>query len=126
MDDSLVLLKRVVYEAIINWNSRLVKIEAAVKKDDKTQRKSESKSNTMSEILEEILNCESHLWQHSLASASEIAVGHDFENLNDSALIVSGKCYLSVPHTRSDITTDSDSDALDDCQYNVINKILLT
>lgn len=126
LDDSIVMLKRAVSEATINWNSRFIKIEAAIKKEDKSQKKNETKSN-MSEILEEVINSEcnssyylieeqgitSHHSQHSLASESEIATEHDFENLNDSDN--SGKFYLSVPHTTSDITTDSDSDAIDDC-----------
>lgn len=130
LDDSMVLLKKAVSEATINWNSRLIKIEAAIKKEDKSQKKSESKSNsTMSEIIEEVMNSEcntshylieehgitSYLSQHSLASESEIAAEHDFENLNYSDAFHSGKCYLSVPQTQSDITTDSDSDAVDDC-----------
>lgn len=138
MDDSLVLLKRAINEFTINWNSRLLKIEAALKKDDKSQKKSESKSNTISEVIEEILefeinsnhyqveenNITSHLSQHSLASESEVAFDHDFEHLNDSDMSLSGKCYLSVPHTQSDLT-DSDSDALDDCQYSVTIKMLI-
>jgi len=124
------LLKRAVSEAAINWNSKLIKIEAAIKKEDKSQRKSETKSNNLSEVLEEIINFEcdsnryvieehnitSHLSQHSLVSESEIAAEHDFENLNDSDIGQSEKCYLSVPQAQSDITTDSDSDAIDDCQ----------
>jgi len=127
----MVLLKKAVSEATINWNSRLIKIETAIKKEDRSQKKSETKSNTMSEILEEVINSEcnsshymieehsvtSHLSQHSLTSESEIATEHDFENLNDSDVFHSGKCYLSVPSTQSDITTDSDSDAVDECQY---------
>lgn len=122
------MLKRAVSEATINWNSRFIKIEAAIKKEDKSQKKNETKTNTMSDILEEVINSEcnasyylneelgitSHHSQHSLASESEIASEHDFENLNDSDN--SGKCYLSVPNTTSDIITDSDSDAIDDCQ----------
>lgn len=130
LDDSMVLLKRAVSEATIRWNSRLIKIEAAIKKEDKSQKKSESKSNT-SDILEEVMNSEcnysnhylieehgvtSHLSQHSLASDSEIASEHDFENLNDSDTCLGGKCFLSVPQAQSDITTDSDSDAVDECQ----------
>jgi len=124
------LLKRAVSEAAINWNSKLIKIEAAIKKRDKSQRKSETKSNNLSEVLEEIINfkCDSnryvieehnitsHLSQHLLVSESEIAAEHDFENLNDSNICQSEKCYLSVPQAQSDITTDSDSDAIDDCQ----------
>lgn len=123
------LLKRAVSEATINWNSRLIKIEAVIKKEDKSQKKSETKSVTaVSEILEEVINSEfntshylieehgitSHLSQHSLASESEIAAEHDFENLNDSDVFPNEKCYLTVPQVQSDITTDSDSDAVDD------------
>lgn len=129
LDDSIVLLKRAVNEATINWNSRLLKIEAAIKKEDKSQKKSESKSNTMSDVLEDVMNSEcnsnyylaeehgitSHPSQHSLASESEIAVEHDF--LNDSDMFRSEKCYLSVPPAQSAITTDSDSDIVDECQY---------
>lgn len=128
LDDSMVLLKRAVNEATMNWNSRLLKIEAAIKKEDKSQKKSESKSNTMSEVLEDVMNSEcnsnynvaeehgitSHPSQHSLASESEIATEHDF--LNDSDVFHSGKCYSSVPPAQSAITTDSDSDVVDECQ----------
>jgi len=124
------LLRRAVSEATINWNSKLLKIEAAIKKEDKSQRKSETKSNNLSEVLEEIMNFEcdssryvieehnitSHLSQHSLVSESEIAAEHDFENLNDSDICQNEKCYLSVPQAHSDITTDSDSDVVDDCR----------
>lgn len=136
LDDTMALLKRAVSEAAINWNSKLIKIEAAIKKEDKSQRKSETKSNNLSEVLEEIINFEcdsnryvieehnitSHLSQHSLVSESEIAAEHDFENLNDSDICQSEKCYLSVPQAQSDITTDSDSDAIDDFDSNVPNE----
>lgn len=132
LDDSIVLLKKAISETTMNWNSRLIKIEAAIKKEDKSQKKSETKSSTISEILEEVMNSEcnltqyvieehgissitSHLSQHSLASDSEIATEHDFENLNDSESYHSGKCFLTVPQAQSDVTTDSDSDAIDDC-----------
>jgi len=135
LDDSMVLLKKAVSEATINWNSRLIKIETAIKKEDKCQKKSENKSNTMSEVLDEVMNSEyissqylieehgvsSYLSQHSLTSESEIATDHDFENLNDSDVCHSGKNYLSISHAQSDITTDSDSDAVDECQYHRIN-----
>lgn len=125
----MVLLKRAVSEATINWNSRFIKIEAVIKKEDKSQKKSESKSNTMSELLEEVINAEcnsshyvteehgvsSYSSQQSLTSDSEIAADHDFENLNDTDLFPSGKCYLTTPPAQSDITTDSDSDAIDEC-----------
>lgn len=129
MDDSIVLLKKAVSEASINWNSRLIKIETVIKKEDKSQKKSENKTNSISEMLEELINSEcnsshcvveehgvtSHPSQQSLTSDSEIAAEHDFENLNDSDLFQSRKCYLSLPPTQSDITTDSDSDVIDDC-----------
>lgn len=129
----MVLLKKAVSEATINWNSRLIKIEAAIKKEDKSQKKSETKSNTLSEVLEEVINSEylsshnlieehgvsSYPSQHSLASESEIASEHDFENLNDSDMCHSGKSYSSAPHAQSDITTDSDSDTVDECQYHL-------
>lgn len=129
----MVLLKRAISEAIINWNSRLLKIEAAIKKDDKYQRKSENKSNNMSEVLEEVINSEcnssnyvmeehgvaSHLSQNTLSSDSEIAAEHDFENVIDSDLFHSGKCYLTMLPGQSDITTDSDSDVVDECLYIV-------
>lgn len=129
LDDSMVLLKKAVSETTINWNSRLIKIEAAIKKEDKSQKKSETKQSTLSEVLEEVMNSESnsshyvieehgitsHLSQHSLASDSEIAAEHDFENLIDSESYHSGKCFLTVPQAQSDVTTDSDSDAVDDC-----------
>lgn len=128
----MVLLKKAVSEATINWNSRLLKIETAIKKEDKAQKKSEGKSNTMSEVIDEVINSEyvssqylieehnvsSYPSQHSLASESEIAVDHDFENLNDSEIYQTGKNYSSVSHGQSDITTDSDSDAVDECQYH--------
>lgn len=134
LDDSMTLLKRAVNEATINWNSRLIKIEAAIKKEDKSQRKSETRTNNLAEVLEEVMNFEcdssrhvieehcitSHLSQHSLVSESEIAAEHDFENLNNSDIYQSEKCYLSVPQVQSDITTDSDSDAIDDCQYKLL------
>lgn len=135
LDDSMVLLKKAVSETIINWNARLIKIEAAIKKEDKSQKKSETKSSTISEVLEEVMNSEcnsshylveehgitTHLSQHSLISDSEIAAEHDFENLNDSESYHNEKCYLTLPQAQSDITTDSDSDAVDDCLYK--NKI---
>jgi len=132
----MVLLKKAVSEVSINWNSRLIKIEAVIKKEDKSQKKSDTKINSMSEILEEVINSEcnsshyiieeysvtSHPSQQSLTSDSEIGAEHDFENLNDSDLFQSGKCYLSVPPTQSDITTDSDSDVIDECEFNVVVK----
>lgn len=130
----MVMLKKAVSEATINWNSRLIKIEAAVKKEDKSQKKSETKSNTLSEVLEEVINSEylsshdlieehgvsNYPSQHSLTSESEIAAEHDFENLNDSDVCHGGKSYSSAPHVQSDITTDSDSDTIDECQYRMI------
>ncbi|KAF0739480.1 putative 1-phosphatidylinositol 3-phosphate 5-kinase [Aphis craccivora] len=112
LDDTMALLKRAVSEAAINWNSKLIKIEAAIKKRDKSQRKSETKSNNLSEVLEEIINfkCDSnryvieehnitsHLRQHLLVSESEIAAEHDFENLNDSDICQSEKFDSNVPN----------------------------
>lgn len=116
----MVLLKKAVNEATINWNSRLIKLEVAIKKEDKSQKKTDSRSTTISEILEELMNSElnsnhlteehevtRHLSQHSLASESEIANESVFENIFDSDLVHSGKYY---PQAQSDITTDSDSD----------------
>ncbi|VVC36576.1 Hypothetical protein CINCED_3A016117 [Cinara cedri] len=135
LDDLLVLLRRAINQAIINWNSRLLKIEVALKKDDKSQKKSEFKLNTMSEVLEEIMNFETNsdhymegnnitsvLSQNSLTSESEEAFEHDFENLNDSDMSFSGKCKLFVPHTRADMTTASESYALNDCDNNLSNE----
>lgn len=116
----MVLLKKAVNEATINWNSRLIKLEAAIKKEDKSQKKTENRSITISEILDEVMNSECnlnhlsegheitrHLSQHSLTSESEIANESIFENISDSELVQSRKCY---PQAQSDITTDSDSD----------------
>ncbi|XP_050432860.1 putative 1-phosphatidylinositol 3-phosphate 5-kinase isoform X2 [Adelges cooleyi] len=138
LDDSIVLLKKAVCEAILNWNSRLLKIDAAIKKEDKSQRKSETKSSNMSDILEEVMNFENatsqlcvdveeygvacHTSQQSLASESEIAADHDFDNIQDGDTIRGDKCFLSVPQAQSDITTDSDSDAVDDYDNNLHNE----
>lgn len=132
------MLKKAVSEATINWNSRLIKIETAIKKEDKSQKKSESKSSTTSEVLDEVMNSEyisshfieehsvlSYQSEHSLASDSEIATDHDFENLNDSDMYQSGKNYSSISHAQSDITMDSDSDTVDECQYHRIRSFKL-
>lgn len=116
----MVLLKKAVNEATINWNSRLIKLETAIKKEDKSQKKTESRSITISEILDEVMNSECnsshlteehgitrHLSQQSLTSESEVANESVFENISDSDLVQSGKCY---PQAQSDITSDSDSD----------------
>lgn len=114
----MVLLKKAVNEATINWNSRLIKLETAIKKEDKSQKKTDSRSITLSEILDEVMNSEcnsSHLTeehgiarhhsQQSLTSDTEVANESVFENIPDSDL--APKCY---PQAQSDITSDSDSD----------------
>lgn len=116
----MVLLKKAVNEATINWNSRLIKLETAIKKEDKSQKKTESRSITISEVLDEVINSECnlshiteehgitrHLSQQSLTSESEVANESIFENISDSDIVQSGKCY---PQAQSDITSDSDSD----------------